>query len=77
WSSARPWAPGYGVATAVARLGRRLGIRTVAEGVESEEELAVVRAAGYDGACGHWFAGAQTADVIAQMVTADVHWSLT
>ena len=36
----------------------------------------MARAAGYDAASGHWFAGAQSADVIGQMVTADVHWSV-
>jgi diguanylate cyclase (GGDEF)-like protein len=75
WSSARPWAPGHGVLAAVGRLGRGLGVRTVAEGVEIDEELAVARTAGYDVACGHWFAGAQPAEVIAQMVATDVRWS--
>jgi len=75
WAAPRPWAPGHGVLRAVTRLARRLGVRVVAEGVEAEDELAAVVEAGCDAATGHWFAPAQEADVVGQLVRADLRWS--
>ena len=75
WAASRPWAPGHGVLRAVTRLARRLGLRAVAEGVEDEDELAAAVEAGCDGATGHWFAAAQDAEVMAQLVRADLRWS--
>jgi EAL domain-containing protein (putative c-di-GMP-specific phosphodiesterase class I) len=77
WAASRPWAPGHGILTSAFRLARRLGARAVAEGVEAEDELAAAIDAGYDAATGHWFAAAQDADVVAQMVSADLRWSTT
>jgi diguanylate cyclase (GGDEF)-like protein len=75
WAASRPWAPGHGILRSAARLARRLGARAVAEGVEAEDELAAATEAGYDAATGHWFAPAQDAEVVAQLVRADLRWS--
>jgi EAL domain-containing protein (putative c-di-GMP-specific phosphodiesterase class I) len=63
------------VLRATTRLARRLGVRVVAEGVEAEDELAAAVEAGCDAAAGHWFAPAQDAEVVAQLVRADLRWS--
>ena len=75
WAAPRPWAPGHGVLRAATRLARRLGVRVIAEGVEAEDELAAAVEAGCDAATGHWFAPAQEADVVGQLVRADLRWS--
>jgi diguanylate cyclase len=75
WAASRPWAPGHGVLRSVTRLARRLGVRAVAEGVEAEDELAAAVEAGCDAATGHWFAAAQDAEVMTQLVRADLRWS--
>ena len=75
WAASRPWAPGHSVLRSVTRLARRLGVRVVAEGVEAEDELAAAVEAGCDAATGHWFAAAQDAEVMAQLVRADLRWS--
>jgi EAL domain-containing protein (putative c-di-GMP-specific phosphodiesterase class I) len=75
WAASRDWAPGHGVLHSVGRLARRLGIRAVAEGVEAEDELAAAVEAGCAAATGHWFAAAQDAEVMAQLVRADLRWS--
>jgi EAL domain-containing protein (putative c-di-GMP-specific phosphodiesterase class I) len=75
WAATRSWAPGHEVLRSVARLARRLGVRVVAEGVEAEDELAAAVEAGCAAATGHWFAAAQDAQVIAQLVRADLRWS--
>lgn len=43
------------VVAAIAQLGRSLGLKTTAEGVETEQQLAFVRAAGFDFAQGYLF----------------------
>jgi len=75
WAASRPWAPGHGVLRSVTKLARRLGVRAVAEGVEAEDELAAAVEAGCDAATGHWFAAAQDAELMAQLVRADLRWS--
>jgi EAL domain-containing protein (putative c-di-GMP-specific phosphodiesterase class I) len=75
WAACRPWAPGHDVLRSVTRLALRLGIRAVAEGIEAEDELAAAVDAGCAAATGHWFAAAQDADVMAQLVRADLRWS--
>ncbi|BAM04762.1 putative bifunctional diguanylate cyclase/phosphodiesterase [Phycisphaera mikurensis] len=44
------------VADAIAELARKLGLRTVAEGLETPEEVSMFQAMGYDGGQGYLFA---------------------
>ena len=54
------------IVTAVSGLGRSLGIRTTAEGVETAEQLQLVRAAGFAEAQGYLFSRPLTADDFAR-----------
>jgi EAL domain-containing protein (putative c-di-GMP-specific phosphodiesterase class I) len=58
----------------VARLAHALGVRAVAEGIETDDELEAVRALDYDGASGRWFAGPQPAHVVGRLVALDLRW---
>jgi len=74
WAAARPWAPGHETLRAGARLAARLGLRSVAAAGEAEDELLAARDAGCDAATGYWFAAPQEAEIIRQLVRADVRW---
>jgi EAL domain-containing protein (putative c-di-GMP-specific phosphodiesterase class I) len=52
------------IVNSVADLARQLGIITTAEGVETAEQLAQVRAAGCAEAQGYYFDGPQPAQII-------------
>jgi EAL domain-containing protein (putative c-di-GMP-specific phosphodiesterase class I) len=56
------------VMRAIVELGRQLGLRVVAEGVETEAEMDRLRALGCELAQGYYFAAPQSADRIAQAV---------
>jgi diguanylate cyclase (GGDEF)-like protein len=58
----------------VARVARALGVRAVAEGIETDDELEAVRALEYAAAAGRWFASPQPADVVSQLVALDLRW---
>ena len=58
----------------VARVARNLGIRAVAEGIETDDELEAVRSLGYDAAAGRWFAAPQPAELVSRLVTLDMRW---
>jgi EAL domain-containing protein (putative c-di-GMP-specific phosphodiesterase class I) len=52
------------------QLAKRLGLRTVAEGVETEEELHLVRELGCDYAQGYYFSPALAAQDLLRWVAA-------
>ena len=56
------------VMRAIVELGRQLGLRVVAEGVETEAEMDRLRALGCELAQGYYFAAPQSADRVAQAV---------
>jgi diguanylate cyclase (GGDEF)-like protein len=58
------------IVRAVAGLGRSLGIETTAEGVETEEELQVLRAEGCSNAQGYLFSRPKPASEIRRMIDA-------
>jgi diguanylate cyclase (GGDEF)-like protein len=58
------------IVRAVIGLGRALGIRTCAEGVETGEQLALLRADGCDEAQGHYFAPPAPAAALADLLPA-------
>jgi diguanylate cyclase (GGDEF)-like protein/PAS domain S-box-containing protein len=62
------------IVAAVIQLGRALGIRVVAEGVETQEQLAFLRAHGCTHAQGYLFSRPQPADVCGDLIAADRRW---
>jgi diguanylate cyclase (GGDEF)-like protein len=58
------------IVRAIVGLGQSLGIRTLAEGIETEEQLAVIRAEGCNEMQGFLFSPARPADEIATMLGA-------
>jgi len=62
------------IARAIVHLARALGLRVVAEGVESSSQLAECRLLGCDLAQGFYFAPAQTAEAASEMLTRDLRW---
>jgi EAL domain-containing protein (putative c-di-GMP-specific phosphodiesterase class I) len=52
------------------QLAKRLGLRTVAEGVETEDELRLVRELGCDYAQGYFFSRALDADELLRWLAA-------
>jgi EAL domain-containing protein (putative c-di-GMP-specific phosphodiesterase class I) len=57
------------IVNSVADLARQLGITTTAEGVETAEQLAQVRAAGCAEAQGYYFDGPQPASAVGRWFT--------
>jgi diguanylate cyclase (GGDEF)-like protein len=62
------------IVAAVVSLGHALGLSVVAEGVETERQLAELRALGCDRAQGFWFAPPQAADVFASVIANSHRW---
>ena len=62
------------IVAAVVGLGHALGLSVVAEGVETELQLAELRALGCDRAQGFWFARPQPEDVFAAVVANPRRW---
>ena len=62
------------IVRAVLDLGRALGLTTVAEGVETEEQLAVLRDLGCDWAQGYLLARPAPADAVTSLIEADTRW---
>ncbi len=62
------------IVAAVVSLGHTLGLSVVAEGVETERQLAELRALGCDRAQGFWFAPPQSADVFASVIASSERW---
>jgi diguanylate cyclase (GGDEF)-like protein/PAS domain S-box-containing protein len=62
------------IVAAVVSLGHALGLTVVAEGVETERQLAELRALGCDRAQGFWFAPPQSADVFASVIANSRRW---
>jgi diguanylate cyclase (GGDEF)-like protein len=62
------------IVAAVVGLGHALGLSVVAEGVETELQLAELGALGCDRAQGFWFARPQPADVFAAVVANPRRW---
>jgi EAL domain-containing protein (putative c-di-GMP-specific phosphodiesterase class I) len=67
--AALDWQPGWrGMAAAVIALARTLGMRTVAEGVETAEQAARLRELGADLAQGYWYGKAQPASAFTPLL---------
>jgi diguanylate cyclase (GGDEF)-like protein/PAS domain S-box-containing protein len=62
------------IVAAVVSLGHALGLSVVAEGVETERQLAELRALRCDRAQGFWFAPPQSADVFASVIASSQRW---
>jgi diguanylate cyclase (GGDEF)-like protein len=62
------------VVRTLADLARSLGVPSVAEGVESLEQLAMVRALGCDSAQGHLFSKPAAVPQIEKLLAADTRW---
>ncbi|MBA3349094.1 MAG: EAL domain-containing protein, partial [Actinobacteria bacterium] len=62
------------IARAIVHLARALGLRVVAEGVESSSQLAECRLLGCDLAQGFYFAPPQTAQATSEMLSRDLRW---
>lgn len=62
------------IATAVIDLARALGLTSIAEGVETPDQLAQLREMGCDLAQGYLFASPQPAEVIEQLLTQELRW---
>jgi diguanylate cyclase (GGDEF)-like protein/PAS domain S-box-containing protein len=62
------------IVAAVIQLGRALGIRVVAEGVETPEQLAFLRERGCTHAQGYLFSRPQPADVCGALIAAGNRW---
>jgi diguanylate cyclase (GGDEF)-like protein/PAS domain S-box-containing protein len=60
--------------TAVIQLARALGLEVTAEGIETAEQLALLRRLGCDYGQGHYFARPLSADDLAAMLAADPRW---
>jgi diguanylate cyclase (GGDEF)-like protein/PAS domain S-box-containing protein len=65
------------LAGTIVDLGRRLGLQTVAEGVERPEQAALLRELGCDIAQGYLFARPMTGDLLSEQVAAQVGSNLT
>jgi EAL domain-containing protein (putative c-di-GMP-specific phosphodiesterase class I) len=65
---------GSAVATAVMHMARALGLQTVAEGVESAEQLAGLRALGCDRAQGFYFAEAVPGPELTKLLLDSPSW---
>lgn len=65
FASALPHDPrAYAIVKAMTRLGQELGMRVVAEGVETEAQMNALRRAGVDAAQGHIYATAMEGDAL-------------
>jgi EAL domain-containing protein (putative c-di-GMP-specific phosphodiesterase class I) len=62
------------IVAAVIQLGRALGIRVVAEGVETPEQLAFLRERGCTHAQGYLFSRPQPADICGDLIAAGNRW---
>jgi EAL domain-containing protein (putative c-di-GMP-specific phosphodiesterase class I) len=62
------------IVTAVVQLGKALGLRTVAEGVETAEQLAILRELDCDLAQGYYFARPQPAEAVTDLLVSQQHW---
>ncbi|MDQ3752763.1 MAG: EAL domain-containing protein [Actinomycetota bacterium] len=62
------------IVRAIVTLAKSLGLKVVAEGVESSEQLSVIRALGCDLAQGHYFAPPQPADRLTELLAGHPHW---
>ncbi|HEX6207461.1 MAG TPA: EAL domain-containing protein, partial [Actinomycetota bacterium] len=62
------------IAEAVISLARAMDLTSIAEGVETPEQLARLREMGCDLAQGYLFASPQPAEVIEQLLTQDLRW---
>jgi diguanylate cyclase (GGDEF)-like protein len=62
------------IVTAVIQLGKALGLRTVAEGVETAEQLALLRELDCDLAQGYYFARPQPAEAVSDLLVSQQHW---
>jgi len=54
----------------VVQMCRELGIRTVAEGIETDQQLAAARLLGVDAAQGYLLGGPTTADAVLSVMAA-------
>ncbi|MBA2274250.1 MAG: EAL domain-containing protein [Actinobacteria bacterium] len=62
------------IVRAIITLAKSLGLKVVAEGVETAEQMSAIRALGCDLAQGHYFAPPQPADQISELLERHPHW---
>lgn len=62
------------IASAVINLARAMGLISIAEGVETPEQLAALRELGCDQAQGYFFSSPQPPEVLAELLTQDLRW---
>jgi EAL domain-containing protein (putative c-di-GMP-specific phosphodiesterase class I) len=65
------------MASAVARMGQTLGLRLVAEGIETSDELNLVHSLGYDAAQGYLMSRPVAAAAVETMLRSQASWRST
>ncbi len=55
-------------------LAHTLGIEVIAEGVESAEQLALLRGLGCDFAQGHYFSEPRPSKAASEFLATNIHW---
>jgi EAL domain-containing protein (putative c-di-GMP-specific phosphodiesterase class I) len=62
------------VVSGIIALAHTLGMRTIAEGVETAEQLRILRQIGCDMAQGHYFSPPLAPDAASELLAADPRW---
>ena len=62
------------IASAVVNLARAMGLTSIAEGVETAEQLAALRELGCDQGQGYFFSSPQPPEVLMELLSQDLRW---